>query len=126
MRAAIKRHPSRPVGLLQVPIAAMAWTAVKHTDVVQPKEPASKDILATWILAIDPPREVDQQLLKGTRQEQLVALSRRTTRFVDLPNAPRMDRWIHVTQVPLVRRDHAHWDACTTRAKTAIICSLAK
>ncbi len=48
--------------------------AIEDADVVEPKESAGKDVLATRVFAIDPPGEIDQQLLKGAGQEHLVAL----------------------------------------------------
>ena len=46
---------------------ASGWkwgTAVKHSDVVQPEESTLENILAFRIFAIDPPGEIEQQLLK--------------------------------------------------------------
>ena len=79
--------------------------AIEHSDVVEAKEAASENILAPRVLAIDPPGEIDQQLLEGPRQEDLVALLGRSGRLVDLPDAPRMNGRIDVAQMPFIGRD---------------------
>ncbi len=81
--------------------------AIEDADVIEPEKAAGKDVLAARVFAIDPPGEVDQQFLKRAGQEHLVALLRRTGRFVDLPHAPGMHRRIDVAEMPFVGGDLA-------------------
>src|SRR4029079_13634279 len=79
--------------------------AVEDADVVQPEKPALENISAVRIFAIDPPREIQQQLLKHPLEKTAIA---HTAPFfldlVDSPCRPGVHRWIHVPQRPLIGR----------------------
>src|SRR5215211_5981677 len=80
-------------------------TAIEDTDVVETEKAALKNIHSVCVFAIDPPREIQQQLLKHPLEEDCVAHA--TSLFFNLVNAPRspcMNRWIHVAECPLVCR----------------------
>ena len=44
-------------------------TAIEDADVVEPEEAALEDVVAFRVLAVDPPREVEQQLLEHPLEE---------------------------------------------------------
>ena len=60
-----ERHPGRAVGLLEVAAGRQRRAAIEDADVVEPEEAALEDVVAGAILAIDPPGEVEQQLVEG-------------------------------------------------------------
>src|SRR6476646_5227396 len=62
------RHPGGTVGLLEQ-LSAWKYRTVEGTDVVQAEKSAFEDIVAERVLAVDPPSEVDQQLVEGARKE---------------------------------------------------------
>ena len=67
------RHPGRAVGLLEHAAARQRRRAVEGADVVEPEEAALEDVVAERVLAVDPPGEVDQQLVEGAGEEVEVA-----------------------------------------------------
>ena len=103
-----ERHPGRAVGLFEVTAGRQRRTAVKHADVVQAEESALEGVFARTILAIEPPGEVEQQLLKTALQPLDVALARaRLFQAVGEDGGPGMHRRIHVAEVPFVGGDLA-------------------
>ena len=104
-RGAVERHPGGAVRLLQEAAVGKRPGAVENADVVQPQEAAREQVLAAGVLAIDPPGEIDQQLLEGAGEKTPVALAPRRGHLVDPPAGPGMDRRIDVAQVELVGRD---------------------
>src|SRR5215213_395723 len=97
-------HPTRAVRLSNVAASRQRRAAIENTDVVETEKAALKDVHPFSVFAIDPPREIQQQLLKHTSEKNGVADS--TTLLLDLvdaPRGPRMYRWIHIAERPLVR-----------------------
>ncbi len=91
-------HPAGGVGLLK---GAADWQvrAVERADVVKAEEAALEDVVAFEVLPVDPPGEVDQQLVEDPAEEVDVAAA------VDrehLERGPRLHRRVHVGEVPLV------------------------
>src|SRR4029453_19001558 len=72
---AVHRHPARAVGLPQDPSGRKLHVAVEETDVVEPEEAALEDVVAELVLAVDPPVEVEEQLVEDTYGKFPVALS---------------------------------------------------
>src|SRR3954466_6049172 len=64
-------------------------------------------MFAREILAIHPPREVEQKLLKRPLEEEQIALLAALTNLVNPPARPRVDGRIHVGEIPLVSRNLA-------------------
>ena len=63
-----------------------------------------KDVLALGILAVHPPCEVQQELVKDLLEKPAIAFA--APLFLDLvyaPRGPRMYRGVHVAQCPFVR-----------------------
>ena len=98
-----QRHPGRAVGLFQVAAGRQRRAAIEHADVVQPEEAAFEDVSARAVLAIDPPGEVQQQLLKAALEPLVVAFARlRLFQAIGEDGGPGMHRRIDVAEVPLV------------------------
>ena len=72
---AIHGHPSRAVGLFQMPAAWNGRTAVENPNIVQPQKAAFKNVFALRVLPIDPPREVQRQFMKSLFEKNNVALA---------------------------------------------------
>ncbi len=62
-------HPGRRVGLAHRDPVGQRHVAVEHADVVQPEEPAAEQVAPSGIVPVDPPVEVEHQLVKGAFQE---------------------------------------------------------
>ena len=71
-----QRHPRGAVGLLEVAAGRQRRAAVEHADVVQPEEAALEHVVAGAVLAVDPPREVEQQLVERPLEAVEVAAAR--------------------------------------------------
>src|SRR4051794_8249304 len=65
----VGRHPARPIRLLDRAARRKRSASIEHADVVETEKSTLKDILPVEILAVHPPGEIQQQLLKHTRQE---------------------------------------------------------
>src|SRR5207253_2252806 len=73
--------------------------------VVEAQEATLEDVVALAVLAIDPPGEVQEQLVEDALEERVVGAAAHTP--IDLehaPGSPGMDRRIDVAEVPLVCR----------------------
>ena len=63
--------------------------AVERADVVEAEEAALEDVVALGVLAVDPPGEVQQQLVEDALEEVVVAVGRRSrTRAARPTRAP--------------------------------------
>ena len=101
----VHRHPGGAVALLQP--ARRNGGAVQRPDVVQPQEAALEDVVAVGVLAVDPPGEVEQQLVEDAGEEAAVALAARPGDPVDAPGRPGVHRRIDVAESPFVGGDLA-------------------
>ena len=63
------RHPGGAVGLLDVAAGGQRLAAIEDADVVQAEKAAFENIVALRVLAIHPPGEVHQQLVKRGLQK---------------------------------------------------------
>src|SRR5436190_23638397 len=77
-RAAEERHPGRAVGLLEVAAGGQRLRPIEDPDVVETQEPAAKKVVALRVLAIHPPREVDEQLVEHALEEAAIAMPARS------------------------------------------------
>jgi hypothetical protein len=66
---------------------------------------AGENVPALDVLAIDPPGEVDQQLLETALQETEIARAFAPGDLVHPPAGPRVHGRIHVAEIPLVGRN---------------------
>src|SRR5262249_35250964 len=102
---AVHRHPAGPVGLLEVSARGQRRAPVENTNVVKAEKPALEDVSTLRVLAIDPPGEVEHQLVEDPGEK--LSVSDAAALFVDLvdsPCGPGDDRWVHVAKGPLVGR----------------------
>src|SRR5215469_11218277 len=65
-------HPGSAVGLVYEAAGGQRRTAVKDADIVKTEKPALKYIPALGVLAVDPPGEVQHQLVKYPLEEMAV------------------------------------------------------
>src|SRR5437868_12857385 len=72
---AVQGHPRGTVGLLQSTGHRERRRSVDRADVVETEESALEDIVSLVVLAIDPPSEVQQQLLKDAFEKEMIARS---------------------------------------------------
>ena len=101
-------HPAGRVGLLEHDAVGAAFAAVDDGDVVEPEEAALEDVVALAVDLVDPPGEVDQQLVEALLQEVAVGLAGAdAVHVVDAPDGPGVDRRIQVGELPFVGRDLA-------------------
>mmetsp|Transcript_5220 Transcript_5220/g.11626 ORF Transcript_5220/g.11626 Transcript_5220/m.11626 type:complete len:312 (+) Transcript_5220:949-1884(+) len=103
---AVESHPTRAIRLVDEATGGQVTSAVEDAYVVQAQEAALKDVPAFRILAVHPPREVDEQLLEHLLQEHDVtnATSHLPLHLEDAPRRPGMHRRVHVAEVPLEGR----------------------
>ncbi len=64
-----KGHPRGAVGLFEVPAGGQRRAPVEDADVVQPQKAAVEEVAPGRVLAVDPPVEVEQQLVEGTLEK---------------------------------------------------------
>ena len=96
---AVEGHPARRVGLLQAVAGRQRRRAVEHGDVVHAEEAALEQVGAVGVLAVHPPREVEQQLAEHAGEERVVA---HAVEAVHVPGRPGVHRWVDVAELPLV------------------------
>ncbi len=97
---AVHRHPGRSVGLLEDAVDGELG-AVERADVVEAEEAPLEQVVALGVLAVHPPGEVDQQLLKDPLQEVEVPV------IGDLEHpqrGPRVHGRVGVGEVPFIGR----------------------
>jgi hypothetical protein len=79
--------------------------AVEDADVVEPEEPALEDVPAVVVLAVDPPGEVEQELVEDPLEEVAIGDPRDApVDLVDTPCRPGMDGRVDVREGPFVGR----------------------
>src|SRR5436309_6684212 len=66
-------HPGGAVGLLQVAAGGQRGAAVEDADVVQTEESPLESVAAAAVLAVDPPGEIQEQLLKAALEPVAVS-----------------------------------------------------
>ena len=99
------RHPRGAVGLLEMSAGRQLGAAIEDADVVEAEETALEHALPEPILAIDPPREIDQELAERALQELDVAFAaHRLLGAILIERRPRVHRRVDVAEVPLVGR----------------------
>src|SRR5215831_14739081 len=71
----VHRHPRRAVRLLNVASGRKGRAAVEYADVVEAEEAALEDVHSFGVLSVDPPREIQHQLLEDALEEGAVSLA---------------------------------------------------
>ena len=96
-------HPRRAVRLLEVAAGGQRGAAIEDADVVQAEEAALEHVLAEAVLAVDPPGEVQHELVEDRLQEVDVSLTTPGLLVAIQEQARKgVDRGVHVAEVPLV------------------------
>ena len=96
-------HPRRAVRLLEVAAGGQRGAAIEDADVVQAEEAALEHVLAEAVLAVDPPGEVQHELVEDRLQEVDVRLTTPALLGAIQEQARKgVDRRVHVAEVPLV------------------------
>jgi len=99
-------HPGRAIGLFEVAARRQGGAPVEHADIVQAEKAALEQVAAGRVLAVEPPREVQEQLLESVAQEIRVPLSPLARpRREGEQRRPGMHGRVDITEVPLVRGD---------------------
>ena len=97
-------HPGRAVRLFEVPAGRQRRAPVEHADVVEAEEAALEHVLAEAVLAVDPPGEVQHQLVeRGLEKLEVHFAAQRLLGAVEEQRGERVDRRVHVAEVPLIR-----------------------
>ena len=99
----IEGHPRRAIRLLD-DVTLGKVRPVDRPDVVQAQEAALKDVVALAVHLVDPPGEVDDQLLEDAGKEVDVTCA---IDLEDPDRGPGVHRWVDVVEVPFVRRERA-------------------
>ena len=94
----VRGHPARGVGLLQR-AADRKMRAVDRPDVVQPQEAALEEVVALLVFEVDPPGEVDEELVEHPAQKIDVTTA---VDGEDLKSGPGLHGRIDVPEIPLV------------------------
>ncbi|MEZ4313309.1 MAG: hypothetical protein R3F14_35255 [Polyangiaceae bacterium] len=105
---AIHGHPGGGVGLFEDDAGGHALAAVEERDVVEAEEAALEDVVALGVALVDPPGEVDEELVEHALQEDAVSLAALAALdLVDLVGGPGLDWGVQVGEFPLVGGDLA-------------------
>ena len=91
-------HPTGGVRLLQSPADGQVGP-VDGADIVQPEEAALEQVAARPVFQVDPPGEVDEELVEDTGEEVEVATA---VDGEDFERRPRLHGRVDVAEVPLV------------------------
>src|SRR5678815_3755075 len=101
-----QRDPRSAIRLFQMATGGQCCAAIEHTDVVQPKETTLEQVLAVAVFTVYPPTEVQHQLGKRPRKKVKITLPfQRLLGPVQEDRAKCVNGWIHIAEVPLIRRD---------------------
>ena len=93
----IHGHPAGAVSLFDVSARRQLSAPVEYADVVEPQKTALEDVVALGVLAVHPPRKVQEQFVEDPLQEQDVSLSFHPFfEMIDLQGCPGMYRRIYI------------------------------
>ena len=96
-------HPGGAVRLIEIGAGGERGGAIEEADVVEAEEAALEEVAAILVLAVDPPGEVDEQLLKDAFEEEAVALAADAALDAeDAQGGPGVDGRIDVAEGPFV------------------------
>src|SRR5204863_2456591 len=98
------RHPGGAVRLVHVAAIRQFCVAVEYADVVEPEKPALENIPPLDVLAVDPPGEIEHQLVEDTFEKIPIALAAAVLAvdFIDTPCRPGMHRRVDVAECPFI------------------------
>src|SRR6478609_11837876 len=100
---AIQRHPGGAIRLFKVPAAGKGIAAIEDPNVVKAEEPSFKDILPKTVFPVDPPGEIEDQLVEDPLQKLDVTNAvLRLFQVVHEQGGPGMHWRVDVAKVPFV------------------------
>ena len=106
-----------PSAWLEHPAVGQLHVAVEDADVVEAQETALEDVVAERVLPVDPPVEVQQQLVEHPLEERAVALAGLgALDLVDAQRGPGVHRRDSRRRSSTRTPGSGRWGACTTRA----------
>src|SRR5206468_4586444 len=101
-------HPACAIALLESAAVRERRVAIEHANVVKPKETALEDVVAFGIFAVHPPGEGDEHFMENSFEECAITFAALfTLDLVNAPCCPRDNRWINISEIPLVCGDLA-------------------
>src|SRR5262249_5225886 len=65
----VHRHPSGAVRLVDVAAGWQSGRPIEDSDIVEPEKPALEDVAPRGVLAVDPPVEIQDQLVEHALQK---------------------------------------------------------
>src|SRR5262245_6754043 len=91
----VHRHPAGGVGLIEMGASGKCLVAIEYADIIQAQESSLEDVVAMYVLAIDPPGEVEEELVHDAFQERHVAgiAALFAVDLEDAPGSPRVNWW---------------------------------
>src|SRR5438552_16463838 len=96
----VKSHPRRTVSLFQMAAGRQRCAPVEHSYVVQTEEASTKNVVAARVFLIDPPGEIQGQLLKHfLKMLEVAGAAELLFGLVDIARSPSMHGWIHISKV---------------------------
>src|SRR5271165_1030606 len=112
----VHRHPAGSVRLVDVSARGKGSTPIEYSNIIKAEESALKHVSTGGVLAIDPPGEIQHQLVKNAFQEgkitRIVRMLVTPALAIDLkdaPGGPSVDRRIYVAKSPFVRGQLSVW-----------------
>src|SRR6187431_361540 len=79
---------------------------VAEPNIVHPQKAAFKDVVAETVHFIDPPSEIEKQLVKTLLQVEIVFLAELLLfQLEDFQKRPRLDRRVHIAEFPFIGWD---------------------
>ena len=105
---AVGRHPARSIRLVELAAQWQAEAPVEHADIVESEKSAFENVVAFDILAVDPPCEVQHELVEDAlKKGAILAPVHLRLDLIDTRCGPCMHRRIDVAERPFVGRDLA-------------------
>ena len=99
----IEGHPAGAIGLLEGAAGGQGLGAVEEADVVEAKEASLKNVFAFDVLAVDPPGEVEEELLEDALQEvEILSAVELALDLEDAKGRPSVDGRVDIAEVPFV------------------------
>ena len=99
----VERHPAGAIGLLEGATCGQGLRAVEEADVVEAEEAPLENVFAFDVLAVDPPGEVEEELLEDALQEvEVLPAVELALDLEDAEGRPGVDGRVDVTEVPFV------------------------
>src|SRR5580658_1769401 len=78
---------------------------VENSDVIETEKTTLKDVHAVGVFAIDPPGEVEKQLVKDLFEEPTVChAANAALNLINAPSGPGVNGRIHVAESPFIGR----------------------